>query len=308
MRSIYIQNSAGIAASDGAANDPEDVADGKVVLLGIDGEGIVSLDSTDDHAPDRFQIVQGTPDGGEPAPRSGIINYDDIKDVIFQAYSAPQPQVTTVTPTAGSAAAGSAGLRITRIDGGVEKFPRQNYEIEVDAADTVQDVCDKLRTAITEAKSKASTINQPLAHIINASGTTTLILTAITPELHKTGTYNADFISFETGLFGDAVDGWTIASTTAPQPGTGSYNQVAEYENRAQGNRGFKYTEYYPQRPEHYADEDTTYDLVTLLVKTNAEKSINKSFQYHEHVIAVAAGELTEANVLGVLKRTNTLA
>lgn len=297
-RSIFIQSSTGLEASDGDVNNPEAVADGKVVLLGIDGEGQVGLGGTD--APNRFQIVRGTPDAGEPARRSGIIQKSKIRGATFEAYRAPVAQVTTVTPTAGSVADGTAGLKITRLDQGYEQYPRTNYEIEVAAGDSATDICNKLRAAIDAAKASQSTINNTLRHIVVASGTATLILTAIEPPLHTGGTAKQEWISFSTQLYGEAVGGWTIASTASPDPGSGSYGQVYEFEDRSFGNMGFYYSEHYPQRPAHHATAGTNYDLLTLEVETNASPEINKSFEVHQHVIAVVAGQMDEATVLGL--------
>lgn len=289
--SIYIQNSAGLEGDNAAINNPEDVADGKVVLLGIAGEGQVGL-GTSQEAPTRFQIVQGTPDADENAIRSGIINKDDIVDAEFENYRVATKQVTTITPVTGNS--GRATLKITRIDQGFEQYPRSTYEIQVEAGDTASQIVTKFKNAIQEAKDKASTINSPNRHIIEASGTSTLILTAIDPGLHKTGTAKREWISFVTGLEGDGATDFSIASTTAPDPGSGEYEQIFEYENKAQGNFGFYNTETpYAQRPPQYASEAVDYDLLILSVKTNAEKSVNKSFALHQHVIALPKGEVT---------------
>lgn len=296
-RSIFIQNTAGLAASDPALQNPDDVADGKVVLLGIDGGGAVGLGAAQNAAPKRFHVVRGTATGN--ARRSHIINKADIESVEFEAYRAPQAQVTTITPTAGSVAEGNAILKVTRLDQGFEQYPRANYEIDVESGDSATDIVTKLKNAITTAKSIASPVNGITKHIVTASGTSTLILTAITPELHTEGTPVQEHISFVTGLDGDAVGGWTIASTTAPDPGSGSYGQVYEYEGKSFGNFGFYYTETpYAQRPAHHADSGTTYDLVTLQVKNDADRAINRSFEIHEVTIAVAAGELDEQTVV----------
>lgn len=297
-RSIYIQNTTGIAAAAPAVINPDAVADGKVVLLGIDGEGQISLDGADE-APDRFHIVRGTT--GEPARRSSIINKEDIKRVTFEEFRAAQPQITTVTPTAGSVASGTAGLKITRLDQGFEQYPRTNYEIQVADSDTATDICNKLRDAIDAAKANASTVNNTLRHVVEASGTATLVLTAIDPGLHSTGTAKREWISFSTQLYGEAVDGWTIASTQSPDPGSGTYEQVFVYENQSFGNYSFYYTETpYAGRPSQHAQAGIEYDLVTLEVKTNASPEINKSFELHQHTIAVHEGELDEDTVMAI--------
>ena len=295
-RSIYIQSEATMAGNASVAS-PEAVAAGKLVILGADGEGQVGLNVLDTALPERFMLVRGTT--GEPARRSNLIYKKDIVGVTFQAYRAPVPQVTTITPTAGSVASGPAGVKITRLDSGFEQYPRVSYEIDVAAGDTVTQAGDKIRAAITAAKAKAVGINNHVRHIVVATGTTTIILTAIVPDFHTIGTAQQEWISFSTQLYGAAA-GWTLASTTAPDPGSGSYAQVYEYENRSFGNLGFLYTETpYSQRPAYHATSGVNYDLVTLHVKTNASPEINKGFAVHEHVIAVLAGQLTEANVVG---------
>lgn len=296
-RSIYIQSGATLAGDDATVHNPESVADGKVVLLGVDGEGQIGLGGNGP-LPDRFQIVRGVT--GDLARRSGIIEKSKIARVTFQAYAAPVQQVTTITPVAGSVSEGTAGVKITRIDQGYEKFPRATYEVEIAAGDNTTAVGDKVRAAIVAAKAAASNINSPRNHVVTGSGTTTIILTGDAPTLHKTGTANVDFVSFATSLYGPGTESWTIAATTAPSPGTGTYNQVFTYENQSFGNMGFYYTEFYPQRPESHAVSGTNYDLLTLEVRTNASKKINKSFMLHEHVIAIRAGEMTEATVLAL--------
>lgn len=298
-RSIFIQNTAGLAASAPATNNPDDVADGKVVLLGIDGEGAVGLDDGAGVAPDRFMVVRGVSNGN--ARRSHIIKKADILDVTFEGYAAPTAQVTTITPTAGSTAAGRATLKITRIDQGFEQYPRATYEIEVASGDTPTQIVTKLKNAITAAKSVASPVNGITKHVVTASGTATLVLTAIEIEDEGLqGTPRKEQVSFATGLDGEATGGWTIASTTAPTRGSGTYDQVNEYEQKSFGNFGFYYTEHYPQRPEGHALAGTEYDLVTLRVKNDADRAVNRSFEEHEVVIAVLAGELTPDTVLGL--------
>lgn len=300
-RSIFIQSGATLATDDASVNNPESVADGKVVLLGIDGEGQIGL-GHQGLAPERFKIVRGVTGG--LARRSGIIERDKVHNVTFKAYSAPVQQVTTITPVAGSVSEGTAGLKITRIDQGYEKFPRANYEIEVAAGDSTANIVTKFTSAINAAKAAKATINSPGQHVVTPSGTTTLILTGDVPSLHSIGTAKTEFVSFSTALTGPGTDGWTVAATTAPEPGSGTYGQVFAYENQSFGNKGFYYTEHYPQRPESHAVAGTTYDLLVLQVRTNADMAVNKSFMYHDYVIAVRAGEMSEEAVLGLFGRT----
>lgn len=289
-RSIFIQNSTGLQASDGDVNDPNAVADGKVVLLGIDGGGQIGLGDGAAEAPDRFLIVRGT--GDSHSRRSGIINKADIKRASFEPYAAATPQVTTITfSTAGADDAGPLSLKLTRLDQGFEQYPRVNYEIQVEEGDTATQIADKFRAAI--ASSKAI---QPDRHFVTATGTATLILTADSIAINRQGTPVREFISFVSGLSGDLG---TIAATTSPFNGTGTFGQVRVYEGQSFGNMGYNITETpYAQRPEYHSASGTNYDLLTLEVKTNADLAINKSFEIHTHVIAVLAGQMSEETVL----------
>ena len=60
-RSIYIQNTTTLAGSDDAVQNPEGVADGKVVLLGVDGEGQVGLGASGLAPPTGFKLFEERP-------------------------------------------------------------------------------------------------------------------------------------------------------------------------------------------------------------------------------------------------------
>lgn len=292
-QSIFIQNSAGIESSDDGVTNPNDVATGKVGLLGTGGEGFVGLDATE--APDKFQIVRGTAEA--PARKSGIINFDDIERVSFEPYRAATQQVTTITPETGNE--DTITLKITRIDQGFEKYPRATYEIEQEEGDTAAQIAQKFVDAINDARDKASSINSPELHVVTAEEDGgDLVLTAEEPSLHNTGTPEKKFYSFVTGLEGEGTDEWDVVATSSPDPGSGTYGLVYTYEGRAFGNFGFHYTEHYPQTPEHHADSGTNYDLLTLLVRNDSDDNINRSFRYHEYVIAVAEGQMDEETVI----------
>jgi hypothetical protein len=293
-RTIYIQNSAGIQASNAATVDPNDVATGKVGLLDVEN-GFVGLEDAGG-APSRFQIVQGVASGWPPI--SGILEKANIKDVRFRAYEAPANQVTTITPITATAD-GEVIVRLTRLEQGFEKYPRVAYTIQVEEGDTATEIGDKLRAAITAAKAAASNINNAHIHFVNASGTSTIILTAQDAKdiTYPNSGQRFEQISFHTSIETDLPDEWTVANTTAPSHGSGSYLQVRNYEQEAFGNKSFYYTEWRPQTPPQFASDSVTYDLIHILYTQDVDRAINKSFEIHEYVIALPTGEIDEQDV-----------
>lgn len=103
------------------------------------------------------------------------------------------------------------------------------------------------------------------------------------------GTINPS--SFRTALSEDFGD-TEIHATETPEVGTGTYAQVKEIEKNSQGGQSFYYraTAFQAEKPEFFADRDTDYDLVKVLVRTNTTPNIAKSNKYVEYVFAYDTG------------------
>jgi len=89
--------------------------------------------------------------------------------------------------------------------------------------------------------------------------------------------------SFRTALSED-FGSTPLTSSAAPVTGSGSYLQVANMEKNTQGFQSFFYraTPFEAEKPEFFADSDLTYDLVTILYRTNTTENIAKSNKYVE--------------------------
>lgn len=103
-------------------------------------------------------------------------------------------------------------------------------------------------------------------------------------------------VSFRTALSEDFGD-TEVRASQAPKIGTGSYLQVSSIEKNSQASEGFFYrmTPFKAEKPEFFADPDLTYDVVTILYRTNTTANIAKSNKYVEIVLAFKAGELASA-------------
>lgn len=102
--------------------------------------------------------------------------------------------------------------------------------------------------------------------------------------------------TFRTALsedFGDTL----VRAGQEPNHGSGSYAQLKYAEENAQASEGYFYrmTPFKAEKPEFFADPALTYDLVTILYRTNTTPNIAKSNKYVEIVLAFKAGELATA-------------
>lgn len=103
-------------------------------------------------------------------------------------------------------------------------------------------------------------------------------------------------VSFRTALSED-FGATEVRAEQAPTIGTGSYLQVESIEKNSQGSESFFYraTPFQPGKPEFFADPDLTYDMVTVLYRTNTTANIAKSNKYVEIVLFFKQGELASA-------------
>ncbi|MEX0596192.1 MAG: hypothetical protein WD512_06790, partial [Candidatus Paceibacterota bacterium] len=175
----------------------------------------------------------------------------------------PVAQVTTVTPATGT---GEAIVRVVRADLGYQPHERVTSSVTITG---------KTKAEITDAF--VTLINGDNQDFVTASkdGSDNLALTG------AIGT------SFETST-DELASTWTIAATTTPEPGTGTSAQVANLEEIAYGGNYINRI-YLPITPPSYVVDGETYDLFTILVRTNTTPNISKSNKYLELRLAVQA-------------------
>lgn len=97
--------------------------------------------------------------------------------------------------------------------------------------------------------------------------------------------------SFRTALSEDFGD-TEVQATQTPKTGSGSYAQLKFIEENSQGGLGLlhRMTPFKAEKPEFFADRNTNYDVVSILVETNTTPNIAKSNKYVELVLAYDEG------------------
>lgn len=267
---VFVMNAGSI--QDQAFADPSAVTPG--VIAAFDGYGnVLNLDDASDEGaesalPEEIQFVLGH----ATFPRlSKMMDVDGIKRVVKKDYSAPVKQVTTISgvPT------GTAGTALVRVEDLSEKpnFEVVTYEVPVTAAQTAAQIVDSLVAAIN---------GHPRSVVVASRSTNNLVLTA------------KEFgVSFNTSV-DNLFEAVTVAGTTAPERGVGTYEHVRDLEIAAKGTYG----EYYDRDGflggteftdlEIFASATETYDLYVVQHQNNQDDAINKSFKYHQLILAVS--------------------
>lgn len=238
---------------------PTDVPDGRIMAFDADNfaDGPLPLDEPTEAK--QVVFVQGAKTGEDPIMTS-LIDREDVVDVKRVNYVAPVQQVTTVT--AATIADGFATVKVIEVSAGYKPHKRVTATVKANGLSTAQ-----LATA--------------LANQINAQSPKFVVATTSTANLILTGAVG---VSFETALDDDAA-GWTIAATTTPNFGTGTYLHVKHREEEAWGQQAnFLNRTYLPVIPPSYADSSKTYDLITLRVKTNTTRNIGGLAQKHQEI------------------------
>jgi hypothetical protein len=238
-----------------------------VTAFDVDAIGDDSLDLTAPFEGKRVQFVQ-RPAVGESPILSPIIEKSQVEKVVKKAYEAPVAQVTTVVPATGT---GYAIIRIVDASQGFKPHQRLTATVNITG---------KTKEQITDAF--VLEINNKNPKFVTASKTGT--------DITLTG---GIFTSFQT-ITDDSAVGWTITATTTPKAGSGSLAQVKQLESESQGlNASYMNRIYLPTAPPSYVGAGgsvTTYDLYTILVRTNTTPNISSANKYLELTIAAGAG------------------
>ena len=275
MKLLLIQNAGAIAPADTPDPPADPTLVASAVLGGFNhlGAGIGLTVAS----PARFMLVQGA-----AQPRlTALLEKANITNVTKTAHAAKVHQITTLSSFTSIPAGDPVDCTITLTDvtDGFEQFPRLSYTVSL-AGGTANN-------AIVTAFVAAINAN-PMSFVV-ASGSTTLILTAkaANPKRSSKIMDGIRALSFRTGLTNLIA---TITPTAAPIPGSGTPEQVAYFEQESWGNLAFYQRLQLPQTPVSFVLSNGEYLLYTISYKTNAERSINKSFMNNEIVLAVNAG------------------
>lgn len=289
MKHILFNNATTIETG-GTAYDS--VADGKIALFNADNIG-TSLD-TDAAASSvsNFIIVQAGP-SNELVFRTPILARENIERVKTTTYVAPDPQVTTLGSFPSPVTGTEYSVKVVDVTNGYEPYPVQTATV---VATSAINTVAKLIVALRDA------FNNNSRSLVTATSTaTTLVLTGAIPSLQtQEGIYvggSSTAQSFSTSL-SEELAGVTLTPTAAPVFGTGSYNHVRYLEENSQAGQGFLYrmTPFQAEKPVFYSDLDITYDLVSILYRTNTTPNIAKSNKYVEYILAYNSAIVAKAD------------
>lgn len=236
---------------------------GQWIIVKKDGTPFVATDTIVQG--DKFRIVVGAPDGSRVF--SDLITLKDVKAYEKQVYAARVEQVVTVTlatPVAG------IEYTISVIDKSDKEILqcRQNkrtYTVVAAAGETATTLGNKFRALI----------NADVASTVAATGTTTLILTAksVATVANIVGEFPAQYF-FE--VFSSSIDNTvypipfplasgTVVYTTAPNFGSGNYDQVRKLEQRGIGYTGVTNRTKFPIPTGNFLSvAGTNYDMYVL--------------------------------------------
>ena len=265
-RQILFNNATAVPAGGGSDSVAlEDIAEARIYGFDADNFDDESLD-LDSAAPagvKRVVFAQGARTG-ESTIFTSQINVEDVEDVTRTNYVAPVAQVTTVTAEAEE---GFATVKVIEASAGFKPHRRVTATIKA--------------TGLNAAQTATA-----LAEQLNAQSPRFFTATTSTADLIITGDAG---VSFETALDDEAKD-WTVAATTTPNFGTGTYDHVKTLEETAWGQQGnFLNRTYLPVPPPSYAVPGETYDLITVRVRTNTTPNISVGNQFQEITFAVEA-------------------
>lgn len=260
-RQLFINNANAVPAAAGGTTDPTEVTTARVAAFNADdwASGTVAFDEA--FTGDKVVFVQGGA-SGEDAIISSIINMDDVEAVYEKEYVAPTAQVTALTAVE-APSDGTVAVRITRVDQGFRPEPSFSAEVQVKEGDTAANIATALAEAINNANQDFVTATTSTADII------------------ITGNLEASFFTATQELAAEyEID------VTEPNFGTGTSDHVKNLEEIAWGGN-YQNRIYLPIEPPRYTVDGETYDLFTILVRTNTTENIAKSNKYQEITIAV---------------------
>jgi len=292
MKHILFNNATAI--DDGNSTNYGDVDNNKIALFNAETltGGSLAL-TTAATGVSNFVIVQGGP-GTDIVFRTPILARENIERVKTTTYVAPVKQSTTIALANISVSAGEEyTVKVVDVTNGYEPYPVQTVSYTAKTGDVAGDVTAGLYYAF---------INHPRSLVQAGGNGTDLVLTGDFPSLQTQEgisiTSSPLAQSFSTSL-SESLAGATFTPTpTAPLFGTGTYNHVRYLEENSQAGQGFLYrmTPFQAEKPVFYSDPTLTYDLVSILYRTNTTPNIAKSNKYVEYILAYEAGTLAGAS------------
>jgi len=275
------------AISNGSATDPASVTDATIAIFDVgypSAPGEIDISSGSPVVADYnvLQLVRGVASGELPVVTTEL-QVSRIKRVLKRAYRAAAAQVTTISSVPAVPTAG--GVYTIRIGHTAhqQEYPHKlkSYDFRYAAGGTLD--LDDIRAVI----------NADASRIVNGTGTTTLILTAI-----ATGE------PFDVAL-DDLFIGSTEVLTASPDGGSGTYAQVLELEKNVKGTVAEYYVndqilgprpgDSFTFPPRTFAVSGELYAMYTIEYQNNFDESINRSFGHQEIILAIDADITNES-------------
>ena len=261
-----------------------EVTENKIAAFNADNlsTGPIDLSGSETTA-SNIIIVQGG-SGTNVAFQTPILARKNIERIKTTSYSVPVKQSTTIALSGISVSVGEEyTVKVVDVTNGYEPYPVQTVSYTAKTGDNASAVAAGLRAAFT---------NHPRSLVEVSGATTNVILTGAFPSLQTQEgisiTSSPLAQSFSTSL-SESLAGATFTPTpTAPLFGTGTYNHVRYLEENSQAGQGFLYrmTPFQAEKPVFYSDPALTYDLVSILYRTNTTPNIAKSNKYVEYILA----------------------
>ena len=295
MKHIFFNNNSDCvytgSSFDEATNTPDDP---RIRIFNADTITALSFDvsATTDVCSDRFVIVQSSNQGIVTSPILEKKNVVKVKTTQYvgtagPTFSGPVAQVTTLGDFPNPVTGTEYSVKVVDVTNGYEPYPVQTATV---VATSAINTAAKLIEALEDA------FNNNSRSLVEAtSTTTTLVLTGALPSLQTQEgisiTSSPLAQSFSTSL-SEELAGVTLVATSAPRFGSGTYNHVRYLEETSQGGQGFLYraTPFRAEKPVFYSDPALTYDLVSILYRTNTTPNIAKSNTYVEYILAIQSG------------------
>ena len=151
---------------------------------------------------------------------------------------------------------------------------RQSFEVETDSATTATKLVTLLKDKLNDAA-----VLLP----ITATGTSTLILTSDAPDniVNHSVPLDVSAVRFTVGLDDGWDSGATNVETTAPDPGSGNFNQMRILEHQTKGYSGYLNRVQYQDDPTFFTTLGTNYDIYVIEAGSQVEQQsgINETLQ-----------------------------
>jgi hypothetical protein len=253
MRQLLVSNLTQPVFAGGA------LAAGAVTAVIKTASGFTQLAPGDTYSTSQeIQFVQGTPTGNIFSP---WINGKDIISWAGRNYAAQTAQISTINFGATAfTVAGTATIKFTEVNNGVEQFRRKTYVIPVTTNMSTANFAIAAAAVIT---ADIAAGNVPWLATAVAAGNT-LVVTGTTFSLSPV----SELSSFRTATEGiDGSNGANLVNVTAtasPSLGSGDADVLLDFEQSLQGNLSFYNRVRQPNTPPTYINPAANYDLYSI--------------------------------------------